>query len=224
MHFSFSQLHQFEICPVRYRFQQVWRVPAPPDELLPQTAATGSGAADLGIAIHRALAAWHTTGGDLLELYAGPESGSQMLRAYLEHPLARARTLGCELEFNLRLGNVGVKGVVDRVCELDGSPALVDYKTNARLDERLRRAYSTQLRLYGLAAERGLVPGGQAPRLVLFDMRRSEAIEVDPDPAAEAEVVEAACRIEAGDFALRPEHSDRPCFLCAYRPLCPDRR
>ncbi|MDQ6744295.1 MAG: ATP-dependent helicase [Candidatus Dormibacteraeota bacterium] len=233
MQFSFSQLHQFEVCPVRYRFQQVWRVPAPPDELLPQVprigggpgGETGGSAAELGVAVHRALAAWHVTGGDLLELYAGPDAGRQMLRAYLDHPLARARTLGCELEFNLRLGEVGVKGVVDRVCELDGSTVLVDYKTNARLDPRLRRAYATQLRLYELAAERGLVPGGPAPRLILFDMRRSEAIEVNPDPAAaEAEVIEAARRIGAGDFALRAEHSDRPCHLCAYRPLCPDRR
>jgi DNA helicase-2/ATP-dependent DNA helicase PcrA len=222
---SFSQLHQFEVCPVRYRFQQVWRVPAPPDELLPQAATASGGGAELGAAIHRALAAWHTTGGDLLELYAGPETGLDMLRAYLAQPLAGARTLGCELEFNLRLGDVRVKGVVDRVCELDGSVALVDYKTNARLDERLRRAYATQLRLYGLAAERELLPGGPRPRLLLFDLRRSEAIEIEPDAAAaEAEVTEAAGRIGADDFALRPEHSDRPCFLCAYRPLCPDRR
>jgi hypothetical protein len=47
---SFSQLHDFEICPVRYRFSQVWRVPAPPDELLPRFArATNS--TELGAAV-----------------------------------------------------------------------------------------------------------------------------------------------------------------------------
>jgi RecB family exonuclease len=171
------------------------------------------------------LAAWHTTGGDLLELYRGPEPGLEMLRAYLQHPVAAAPTLGCEMEFNLRLHGLRVKGVVDRVCELDGAVTLVDYKTNARLDQRLRHAYETQLRLYGLAAERGLLPGGAGPRLLLFDLRRGEASEVEPD-AAEAEVwVEASAgRIQAGDFSLGPEHSDRPCQLCAYRPLCADRR
>jgi RecB family exonuclease len=148
-----------------------------------------------------------------------------MLRAYLQHPLASAPTLGCELEFNLRLGKVRVKGVVDRVCELDGAVTLVDYKTNAHLDERLRRVYAAQLRLYGLAAEKGVLPGGSRPRLILFDLRRGEAAEVEPDSAqAEAWVGEAGGRIAAGDFRLRPEHADRPCFLCAYRPLCPDRR
>ena len=222
---SFSQLHQFQVCPVRYRFQQTWKVPAPPDELLPRAAAAGAGGAELGISIHRALAAWHTTGGDLLELYRGPEPGQEMLRAYLRHPLAAAPTLGCEMEFNLRLPGLRVKGVVDRVCELEGAVTLVDYKTNARLDERLRHAYETQLRLYGLAAERGLLPGGAGPRLLLFDLRRGEASEVEPDAGeAEAWVEAAAGRIQAGDFALGPEHSDRPCQLCAYRPLCADRR
>jgi DNA helicase-2/ATP-dependent DNA helicase PcrA len=225
---SFSQLHQFEVCPVRYRFREVWRVPAPPDELLPQTARGGG--AELGAAVHRALDAWHTTGGDLLAGYEGPEAGREILGRYLAHPLAAARTLGAEVEFNLRLegdaaGEIRVKGLVDRVCELDGRTVLVDYKTNARLDQRLREAYSTQLRLYGLAARRGLLPGGADPDLVLFDLRRGEAIEVTPDAGgAEARVLEAAGRIADGDFALGPEHRDRPCFLCAYRPLCPDRR
>ncbi len=224
---SFSQLHQFDVCPVRYRFQQVWKVPAPPDELMPQAARRGGGASELGAAVHRALDAWHTAGGDLLDIYAGPDAGRDMLQAYLQHPLATAQTLGTEVEFNLRLADgVRVKGIVDRVCEIDGRKALIDYKTNARLDDRLRDAYATQLRLYGLAAQRGLLPGGSRdPRLVLFDLRHSEAIEVAPDAeGAEARVLEASARIVTGDFSLGPQHKDRPCFLCSYRPLCPDRR
>jgi len=203
-------------------------VPTLPDELLPRAArgAGADGGGDVGVAVHRALDAWHTTGGDLLARYEGPDAGRELLGRYLEHPLAAARTLGAEVEFNLRLaGDVRVKGLVDRVCELDGRTVLVDYKTNARLDERLRETYAAQLRLYGLAARRGLLPGGPEPDLVLFDLRRGEAIRVGPDPEdAEARVVEAAQKIAAGDFALGPEHANRPCFLCAYRPLCRDRR
>ena len=224
---SFSQLHQFEVCPVRYRFQQVWGVPGPPDELLPQAARKGEGASELGAAVHRALDAWHSRGGDLLELYEGPDTGREMLEAYLSHPLAHAATLGSEVEFNLKLEEaIRLKGYVDRVCKVDGGAVLVDYKTNARLDQRLQEVYSTQLRLYGLAAQRGLLPGGdERPRLVLFDLRHGDAIEVEPDVAgAEARVLKAARRIVDGDFQLGPEHRDRPCFLCAYRPICPSRR
>jgi RecB family exonuclease len=148
-----------------------------------------------------------------------------MLRAYLSHPLAAAPSLGTEVEFNLRLGGVRVKGLVDRVCVYESATALVDYKTNARLDASLVAAYSTQLRLYGLAARSGLLPGGPDPRLMLFDLRRGDVVEVQPDhELAERQIVAAAARISAGDFSLGPEHAQRPCHLCAYRPICPDRR
>ena len=221
---SFSQLHDFEVCPVRYRFSQVWGVPAPPDEMLP-TFVRASGSSELGASVHAALAAWHSGGGDLLGIYRGPEAGREMLSRYLAHPLAAAPTLGVELEFNLRLGQTRVRGFVDRVCELDGVPTLVDYKTNATLDARLIEAYSTQLRLYGLAARRGLLPGGPAPRLVLFDIRRGRLIEVTPDDAqVEARIAAATSRINAGDFALGPEHAERPCMLCTFRSICADAR
>jgi DNA helicase II / ATP-dependent DNA helicase PcrA len=221
---SFSQLHDFEVCPVRYRFSQVWGVPAPPDEMLPGFV-RASGSSELGASVHAALAAWHVGGGDLLGMYRGPEAGREMLQRYLLHPLATAPTLGVELEFNLRLGQTRVRGFVDRVCEIDGRPALVDYKTNATLDERLIEAYSMQLRLYGLAARRGLLPGGLEPRLVLFDIRRARLIEVTPDDTAvEARIAAAAVKIIAGDFALGPEHAERPCVLCAFRPICADAR
>ena len=221
---SFSQLHDFEICPVRYRFSQVWRVPAPPDDLLPRFARASS-STELGAAVHAALAAWHTSGGDLLELYQGPEVGKEMLRSYLTHSLASARTLGVEVEFNLNLGETRMRGVVDRICELDGHTVLADYKTNATMDAALIEAYTTQLRLYALAARRGLLPGGSDPRLVLFDLRRSRLIDITPDDAeVEARVLAVSQRIADGDFALRPENAERPCAMCAFRPICSDAR
>jgi len=221
---SFSQLHDFEICPVRYRFSQVWRVPAAPDDLLPRFA-RAAGATELGASVHTALAAWHTGGGDLLTLYQGPELGREMLQSYLAHPLASARTLGVEVEFNLRVGGTRVRGIVDRICELEGRTVLIDYKTNATMDPALIEAYTVQLRLYSLAAGRGLLPGGAGPRLILFDLRRSREIEVVADDAAvEARVSAVSDRITRGDFALGPENAQRPCAMCAYRPICPDAR
>jgi hypothetical protein len=148
-----------------------------------------------------------------------------MLASYVAHPLAAAPTLGIELEFNMRLGRAKVRGFVDRVCVVDGHPTLVDYKTNAALDARLIEAYSMQLRLYALAAKRGLLPGGPEPRLALFDIRRGRMLEVRPDDrAVEARIAAATARILAGDFALGPEHSERPCNLCSFRAICADAR
>ena len=94
-----------------------------------------------------------------------------------------------------------------------------------QLDAALLEAYSLQLRIYGLAARRGLLPGGRDPRLILFDLRRGEARDIPPDDAlVEERVIAAAARIAAGDFRLGPEHAQRPCTLCAYRPICTDAR
>ena len=175
--------------------------------------------------MHTALAAWHVVGGDLIALYSGPAAGREMLERYLVHPIAGAKTLAVEVGFNMRVGTTRVRGLVDRVCELDGQTVLVDYKTNASLDASLIEAYSVQLRLYGLAARRGLVPGGPDARLLLFDMRRGQVIEVKHDDAGVEDRVEsAAARIAAGDFSLGPEHAQRPCTICAFRPICPDAR
>ena len=220
---SFSQLHDFELCPVRYRFAHAWKAPAPPDELQPPHV-RAAGSTELGASVHAALAAWHSGGGELLALYRGPQTGREMLERYLAHPLSRANTLAVEVGFNLHADKTRVRGLVDRICELDGRTVLVDFKTNAALDAKLRAAYGIQLRIYGLAAHRGLLPGGTDPRLVLFDLRRTETHEVDPDDAsAQAHLLAASSRIAAGDFALGPEHADRPCHLCAFRPICPDR-
>ncbi len=221
---SFSQLHDFELCPVRYRFAEAWGVPAPPDELQPRHV-RAMGSTELGASVHQALAAWHNAGGDLLALYSGPSLGREMLARYLDHPISRGRTLAVEAPFNLSIGATRVRGVVDRVCELDGRSVLIDFKTNATLDRELIESYSLQLRIYGLAARRGLVPGGRDPRLVLFDLRRGEVREIEPDDAqVEARVSVAAEKIAAGDFRLGPEHERRPCSLCAYRPICGDAR
>jgi DNA helicase-2/ATP-dependent DNA helicase PcrA len=220
---SFSQLHDFEVCPVRYRFSQVWRVPAPPDDLQPRFV-QAAGSTELGSAVHSSLAAWHNAGGDLLAIYHGPEIGREMLARYLAHPLAAAKTLAVEVGFNMTVGGTRVRGLVDRICELDGKVALVDFKTNSTLDASLMEAYSVQLRLYGLAAHRGLLPGGLDPKLILFDMRRGELHDIAPaDAVVESRVLAASARIAAGDFRLGPEHAARPCTLCAYRPICPDR-
>ncbi len=155
-----------------------------------------------------------------------------MLLAYAAQPLARALTLATEIDFTLRLdtgepaGEVVLRGVADRICEMEGRTVIVDYKTNANLNRRLRRAYAIQLQLYGLALERGLLPGhADGYRLALCDLRRGELIEIEPDTgAARGWVTEAAQRIRDGDFQLGPQHHDRPCFLCAFRPICSDRR
>ena len=148
-----------------------------------------------------------------------------MLERYVHHPLARVRTLAVEAGFNMDVGGTRVRGLVDRVCEFEGRVALIDFKTNATLDDELLAAYSLQLRIYALAAHRGLLAGGRDVRLILFEMRRGRQLDIEPDDAlVERRILDASGRIAAGDFALGSQHALRPCKLCAYRPICSDAR
>lgn len=148
-----------------------------------------------------------------------------MLARYQGHALAEAPTLGTEVEFNLQLDGVRLRGLIDRVAEMDGRLTLVDYKTNQRLEGSLLDAYRTQLQLYGLAAQTVLFPNSDPARLILFDLRLGREMEVEPAAERVQERVEAAGRrIAANDFELRPEHESRPCFACAFKSFCPDAR
>src|SRR5438132_14422028 len=111
----------------------------------------------------------------------------------------------------MAIGATRVKGLVDRVCEMDGRVALIDFKTNASLDHALLEAYTLQLRIYGLAARRGLLPGGREPRLILFDLRRGETIDAAPDAAfVERRVRDASRGNGAGHLQLGADHAQTP--------------
>jgi hypothetical protein len=232
---SFSHLHTFEICPVRYELSEVLGLPTIADELLARPARRGG--SKLGSAIHAALGAWHRSqGGDLLDIFDGlaepyaitdqeMKDGRAMMNLYLAHPLSTAPTLGVEVEFNLRLEGVELRGFVDRICELDGRSWLLDYNTSRDAGRVLLNTYSTQLRLYEVAAKEGLLPGGPTPVLSLFRLRTGDAIRVESNPNdARARVGRAVAAIRSGRFELGPEHADRPCFTCSYSPICSQSR
>jgi len=127
---SFSQLHDFEVCPVRYRFG-----PGVGGARPARRAAAASRRRDridrsrrggprsaCRVAQHRR---------DLLQLYRGPEAGREMLARYIALPLSGGRTLAVEAGFKMAVGGTRVRGVVDRICEIEGKVALIDFKTNA---------------------------------------------------------------------------------------------
>src|SRR5262249_13322973 len=144
---------------------------------------------------------------------------------YASHPLAVATTLAVEAGVNKsprgpRASRGGGSGSLGH-CHTGPK----DFQTNAALPAAPIKTHTPHLRPYTPAPSRGLLPGGREPRLVLYDLRRGEVREITPDDAAvEEHVRRAAQRIGAGDFALRPEHDQRPCRLCAYRPICPSAR
>ena len=224
---SFSQLHDFEVCPVRYRFSQVWGVPAPPDELLAARSCARPARASSAPRSTRRWRPGTRAGGDLLaHVSRARRPGARCSTRYLAHPLARRATLGVEVEFNLRLGGARVRG--------SGRPGLRGRRPDDRWSTTRPTPRSTTscVEAYSTAAP-AVRAGGPAraaarrhvaaPRAVRHAARRGDRGRArrrgggGPGRGRRRED-------PAGDFALGPEHAERPCTLCAFRPICTDRR
>mgnify|MGYP001168878707 CR=1 FL=1 len=232
---SASDLETYRLCPLRYKFARVFRIPQEPT--LQQR---------FGIALHQTLERFHLhsdgSRAALLRTFeacwrrAGLGQGprEQALRERARRALERyfdrfgseraaggAQPLWFERGFAFRLGRHLVRGRVDRVDRrADGSFELIDYKTGkARSDADL--ADDIQLSLYQLAAREawGIDCAAQSYLYVLT----GEKVEV---PATATNIERVVARVEelaAGIAEQRFEPRPAPdlCAACDYRILCP---
>ncbi|HYP49204.1 MAG TPA: ATP-dependent DNA helicase, partial [Thermoleophilaceae bacterium] len=159
---SASDIETYRICPLKYKFARVFRIPQEPT--IHQR---------FGIALHQVLERFHTAGGgsldELMELFevswrrAGfGDSDDELqfrrraiesLRRYWELDRdSESKPVWFERSFAFKLGPHLLRGRVDRVDRHpDGSYELIDYKTGkARTDTQLRE--DVQLSLYQMGA------------------------------------------------------------------------
>ncbi len=173
---------------------------------------------------HRAL--WELKRADLLEsLVAVIESDREA------HPLELERRFGFEDPESwppLRIGDVHVRGIVDRIDrQPDGTLLVLDYKSGrkealaAKLKPEVLLAPEFQLALYAEMVRRR-EPGARVD-VAYFSLRDAQktkslrACGIDPDllPVAQA-VEERVARMRAGRFEARP----LTCDYCALKPAC----
>lgn len=173
---------------------------------------------------HRAL--WELKRAELLEILVAVIEADQGAQ-----PLELERRFGFDDPQSwpaLRLGDVHVRGAVDRIDRLrDGTLLVLDYKSGSRasLSPRLRKesllAPHFQLALYAEMVRRR-EPGARvdAGYLSLRDARLTRTLResgVDPDslPLADA-VQERVTKMRAGRFEVRP----LSCDYCELKPAC----
>jgi DNA helicase-2/ATP-dependent DNA helicase PcrA len=228
-----TAIDAYRICPLRYRYAMVDRVPG-----------RATVARSVGVAAHAALEAHYRPGGaggdgeGLVRRFAaelrregvaGTAEGRQALArakealpAYHERTArSRVRPVAVERPFTLAVGPHRVHGRVDRV---DAHPAgghqLVDYKTGRPPAGGRDEGDDLVLRLYLVGAREawGIEPRGATLVHVLDGDTRG----VHPDAAEIAEAVEAvretAEGIAAGRFEPRPSWA---CRSCDFATLCP---
>jgi CRISPR/Cas system-associated exonuclease Cas4 (RecB family) len=230
---SASDIHTYRSCPLRYKFARVLRIPT--EQTVHQR---------FGIVVHQVLERYHSEGGETLAqmlslLDAGwrrsglgdgerEQALCEKARTALTRYHARlheqdAEPVWFERQFDFRLGPHHLRGRVDRVDRLAGSPEqyeLIDYKTSRpKTAEQLED--DVQLSLYALAAREDwqLDSSRQAYYYVLDDLR----VPV-PRSEQDAESVKDIV-LEVGEGilaqAFEPTPSQAACSICDYRIVCP---
>jgi len=228
---SASDIETYRICPLKYKFARVFRIPQEPT--IHQR---------FGIALHQVLERFHqhTNGSreELVELFESSwrrggfgdsddelqfrERAVDALDRYWEDSLTSdGRPVWFERSFSFKLGPHVLRGRVDRVDRhSDGSYELIDYKTGkARTEEQLRE--DVQLSVYQMGAREAweLETSAQS----YFYVMTGEKVPVEHSEEQLERVRETVAGIGEGitrqDF--QPTPSAEICSYCDYRIICP---
>ena len=228
---SASDIDTYRICPLKYKFARVFRIPQEPT--IHQR---------FGIALHQVLERFHAEGGGplsrLMELFEsswrrsgfGGSDDEQQFRQRAEQALERywrldresdAEPVWFERSFAFKLGPHLLRGRVDRVDRHpDGSYELIDYKTGkAKSEEDLRE--DIQLSLYQMGARESwrLTTSAQSYLYVLT----GERVPVEHSDEELERVKETVATIARGILGqdFEPTPSPEVCRFCDYRIICP---
>lgn len=244
---SFRQVDDYQVCPLKYKYTHVLRVPLLRDHRVVYGAAVHAGAMEynrrrargqpvgLDDLIRAFEAAWVTEG------FVSREhedqrlaEGREVLRTFLAFQLASGTTpTMVESRFAFQVENTRVRGRWDRVDlrqngEGNASEAtIIDFKTSdvrTQKDADRRAKDSLQLWIYALAFQRQY--GRMPMRLELHFLGPRQVLvgSVAPTPAMLEEAAEAIGAAAAGirrqQFTATPDYY-RACRYCAFASICP---
>ena len=228
---SASDIDTYRICPLKYKFARVFRIPQEPT--IHQR---------FGIVVHQVLERFHREGGGslagLMELFEaswrrsglGDSDDERQFRERAVEALERywrqdrdsdAEPVWIERSFAFRLGPHLLRGRVDRVDRRpDGTYELIDYKTGkAKSEADLRE--DVQLSLYQMGARESwrLETSAQSYLYVLTGERVPVEHSEEELDRVRATVADIAGGILKQDF--EPTPSPEVCSFCDYRIICP---
>ena len=240
-----SRVSSFTTCPMQFRFSSIDKLPEPPGRattrgtivhralelLFIRPAAQRTPAAldaDLATALaeYRTHPDWVGLGLETDDAAAFERECSRLVERYftMEDPTA-VREIGLELRMEAAVGNLSLRGIIDRL-ELDANGELVvtDYKTGRPPSSNYEQKSLAGVHFYAFLCQEVL---GRRPALIrLMYLSSGETIETVPNEqsvrfittrtAAVWNAVERAC--VTGDF--RPRTS-RLCDHCSFQRWCP---
>jgi DNA helicase II / ATP-dependent DNA helicase PcrA len=150
--------------------------------------------------------------------------GKESLRKFHAQVIDKTpKVFGLEQGFTLKIGDVLVKGRIDRIDELeDGGLEIIDYKTG-NPKSKLEWDDKRQLVLYALALEQCLPNPKPIKKLTYYYLTTNETVSFEPtDKDREkltAQILDTMDRIAKSDFA--PDPDPMKCKYCDFKDICP---
>ena len=241
-----SRVESFLSCPLAFRFASIEKLPDPPTpattkgslvhralELLFLAPADERTPATLDRCVDAAIAE-DTVHPDFAHLGLGADEAQQFFAdcrslaanyMTLEDP-RRVKAIGLELRLEASVGELSLRGIIDRLDLLpDGRLVVTDYKTGRAPSQLFEKKSLSGVHFYAFLCESvfGVIPA--AVRLVY--LRSGEIITATPSAqstrfmttrtSAVWKAVATAC--ERDDFRPRPSTL---CNFCAYQRWCPE--
>ncbi len=225
---NYSKIKTYTECPLLYKYKYM---EDKREGLTP--------ASSLGVSIHRALEAYHSSSNDpseLLNYYddcwlgAGYSSageqmewylkGKKMMEDYAQAEYERKTTVdSTEREFIFKQGEWTFRGKIDRIDKHpDGSWEVIDYKTGTDMDLSVPVADSLQLGIYAVGARRAwnMQKGKVTYYFTAYNQTQSAPFEAFDEEKILTVFIETGKKIIAGDFTPNTAH----CAECAFKDTC----
>jgi DNA helicase-2/ATP-dependent DNA helicase PcrA len=234
---SFSQIETFKMCPLHYKLHYIMNFPSAP-----------TAAQSFGTSFHATLKDLYTDQSQITvaearknilqknwirEGYLNKKHEQEMFQRAttfidtfvdeLYEP--EATTLGVETPFAIKIDDLKVGGVIDRIQKTSTGIEIIDYKTGANAMTQKEADQSLQLSIYALAATEiyekpfGVSPDSVDLTLIYFDPLRVIKTKRTLKQLAEArkEILEWRRLIEESDFSCSGNFF---CNECEFAPYC----
>ena len=228
---SASDIDTYRICPLKYKFARVFRIPQEPTihqrfgivlhQVLERFHAQGGGSLDSLMELFEA--SWRRSGfGDSDDELQFRERAVAALESYWQRDReSDSEAVWFERSFAFKIGPHLLRGRVDRVDRHpDGTYELIDYKTGrAKTEQELRE--DVQLSVYQMGARESWGARDLGAELPLRPDRREGPVEHSEE---ELERVRATVAEIAGGILkqrFEPTPSPEVCRFCDYRIICP---